>query len=309
MLDLFVSDTLRFAHLLTVAVGFGVAVETETFMFRRRRTAISPGMLSGLDHRHRVILYAVGAMWVTGLALVALRTGFQLSAVTPKLWGKITVVTILSVNAIFVARVALPILAEHKGRRIADLPAAKKSALFSVAGVSAASWLVALALGSSAILKVSPAAVFQIGLPLAYIAGILGANWVGRRLFPCPVAEVAPEADAARPAPATEATAHAVARADSEPAPAQRVRAPKSNDEAGPIPPRQVSSAKPKAKYAAVPRPAVPRSEPRATDLAIAFAPNRRPGAPRLKVDPDEPKSTQAARERLASVLAEMGAR
>ncbi|MEO1239974.1 MAG: hypothetical protein AAFW64_10095, partial [Pseudomonadota bacterium] len=118
MFEILVSDVLRLAHLLAVAVGFGAAVETEIFMLKRRKTIISRGLMSGLGHRHTVILYALGAMWITGLALVALRTGFLLDAFTPKLWAKITVVTILSVNAMFVASVAIPILNGHAGKRI-----------------------------------------------------------------------------------------------------------------------------------------------------------------------------------------------
>ncbi|MDJ1006703.1 MAG: hypothetical protein QNJ13_02670 [Paracoccaceae bacterium] len=283
MFELLVSDTLRFAHLLAVAVGFGVAVETEAFMIRRRRTVISPGMLSGLDHRHRVILWALGAMWVTGLALVALRTGFQLSAFTPKLWAKITVVTILSVNAFFVAEVALPIIAEHKGRPIAALSGPAQSALFSVAGISAASWFVALALGSSAILKVSPADFFQTALPVAYVAGIVGANVIGRKLYEKP-------RSAARRASASAASAKRVPTA---------TRAPKAAPRPAPEDRAPAPSPPPQAAVRKVRQPAATAVEVRASDLAIAFPPKPK-RRPRLQPAPEANPLSGIARQRLA---------
>lgn len=303
--ELFVSDALRFAHLLAVAIGFGVAVETEVYIARRRRTAISPGLLSGLGHRHRVILAALAAMWVTGLALVALRTGFQLADVTPKLWAKIIVVTILSVNAVFVSEIALPILAAHRGRRIGALAPPMRRALFSVAGISAASWLVAFLLGASAILKVAPASVFQTALPLAYVAGILGANIVGIRLFaPTPAAAsparqprplAAPRHAPGRPAsPVTAPTDELGHDAHPVPGPAPNP-APQENPARSPAPKRK----------RAIARRAPAEAGPRASDLAIAFPPKPGRGG-RLKPGPAENPAHLAARERLAEIAADL---
>ena len=305
MFELFVSDALRFAHLLAVAVGFGVAVETEVYMARRRRTAISPGLLSGLGHRHRVILAALAAMWVTGLALVALRTGFQLADVTPKLWAKIIVVTILSVNAVFVSEIAMPILAAHRGRRIGALPAPRRRALFSVAGISAASWLVAFLLGASAILKVAPASVFQTALPLAYVAGILGANIVGTRLF-------APTPAAALPARQTQPLAAPALKPARSIGPVPRASEENAHPDPGPTvdaAPQETPLRSPARKRKrSVVHWGSAEAGPRASDLAIAFPP--KPGrGPRLKPGPAENTTHPVARKRLAKVAADLGAR
>lgn len=310
MFDLLVSDALRLAHLLAVAVGFGVAVETEAFMLKRHRTKISPGLMSGLSHRHMVILYALGAMWVTGAALVALRTGFVLSEFTPKLWAKVTVVTILSVNAALIAGVAMPILASHAGHRISALPKSARRALFAVAGISATSWLVAMLLGSSVLLKTGPAIWFQWALPAAYILGVLIANLVGQHLYaprfvtgaetvsePArPMVEPTPQAatKAPRPAPPRAAVTHTL----------EAAQTPKSIAASGPSP------AAPKRKPARKLKP--PKIELRASDLAIAF-PQKPSGRPRLKPDPNVPpaqrQSQLAARERLLDVAAELTAK
>lgn len=340
MFDIIVSDLLRLAHLLAVTVGFGVAVETEIFMLKRRRTTVSPGMMSGLRHRHSVILYALGAMWVTGAALVALRTGFLLDAFTPKLWAKIIVVTILSVNAMFVAQVAMPILADHTGQRISALPVTARRALFAVAGISATSWLVALLLGSSALLKTSPAWLFQSALPIAYVIGILIANVAGQNLYATrkegrakPTAFALPKLKRrARPAPKSQApkarrpappraavTKPLPAAPKPEPAMVMRTKSPM-------VSPAVVAQAVPEAyaentttavtkpqqrKRAPAKKVQTPKVEMRASDLAIAF-PQKLKRQPRLKPDPQAraPLSPAqvAARERLVEVAAELAA-
>lgn len=337
MFDLLVSDSLRLAHILAVAVGFGVAVETEIFMLKRRRTTISPGLMSGLDHRHTVILYALGAMWVTGAALVALRTGFLLDAFTPKLWAKITVVTILSVNAMFVARVAMPILADHAGQRISALPVTAQRALFAVAGISATSWLVALVLGSSVLLKTAPGWLFQSMLPVAYVLGILIANVVGQRLYapsmqrrskPATVAKQGtlavadPVAKAAatkarRPAPPRAAVTvplPAAPKPGAEPvvhANAPKITRDRAVEAAPDLPAPNTGAPPPVRKRKAARKLQTPQVEVRASDLAIAF-PQKLKRKPRLRPDPDAAPALSpaqvAARERLVEVAAELTA-
>lgn len=306
MFEILVSDLLRYSHLLAVAVGIGVAVETETYMYRRRRTKISPGMMTALEHRHRVILAALGVMWVTGLALVALRTGFQLSAFTPKLWAKITVVTLLTINAVFVSQVALPVMLSHIGKPIAALPRQAQSAIFSVAGISATSWLAALALGSSAFLKVASAPLFQSGLPVAYIAGIFAANYVGRRLF---AGQTTPRTSRAAP---TQKGVERIA-----PAPAtQPVAAPATRQAAAPVSKPATTPSAPVRSKPEVPvakpqrRPApTPAVTVRASDLAIAF-PQKLKRQPRMKPAQHEVARLQSAsRADLRQIAAELGGR
>lgn len=340
MFDIIVSDLLRLAHLLAVAVGFGVAVETEIFMLKRRRTTVSAGMMSGLKHRHSVILYALGAMWVTGAALVALRTGFLFDAFTPKLWAKVTVVTILSVNAMFVAQVAMPILADHAGQRISALPVTAQRALFAVAGISATSWLVALLLGSSVLLKTSPAWLFQSALPVAYVLGILTANVVGQHLYATrkdcrtkPAAFALPKLKrrpspppkphapkAKRPAPPRAAVTRPLPTAPKpEPAGSKQSKAP-DLPPAKPVTATRDALAEKTATAATKPQQRkrapekklkTPNLEVRASDLAIAF-PQKLKRQPRLKPDPQAgpPLSPAqvAARERLVEVTAELTA-
>ncbi|MEO1239975.1 MAG: hypothetical protein AAFW64_10105 [Pseudomonadota bacterium] len=263
---------------------------------------------------------------------------FLLDAFTPKLWAKITVVTILSVNAMFVASVAIPILNGHAGKRISALPRTARRALFAVAGVSAASWLMAMVMGSSVLLKTAPAWLFQSALPLSYVLGIVIATLVGERLYARPMAarsQSAPFAQSARkPAPTPDV--HAPAAKARRPAPpraavtvlspgapppdrsgvarhmpGEALRTPPATSPAKQ--PSQHADPAPVAAQARKRPPAAkikpPKVELRASDLAIAF-PQKLKRGPRLKADPDGAtgqRSAQAVtRARLLDVAAEL---
>lgn len=108
-------------------------------------------------------------MWASGIALVYLRTGFDLDNFSPKLIAKIIVVAILSVNAWIINVHAMPVLAQNVGRNPLSLSTWGLLQLSVVAGVSTASWLLGLALGSSVILKTAGATVFMYLLPFGYL--------------------------------------------------------------------------------------------------------------------------------------------
>ncbi|MEM8632509.1 MAG: hypothetical protein AAGF74_14835 [Pseudomonadota bacterium] len=186
MLTTLVSDLTVFAHLVTVAFGMGIALQTELVMLRNRRKPLDDEILNKLSRRHDLVLFALVGLWATGLALVGLRTGFDVSTMSPKLWTKLAVVSLLTGNALLIGLIALPILNQGIGLRIGELEFTERVTIFTVAGISTTSWFVALALGSSALLKVAPAEFFFVALPIAYAGGILSALGLGLVLFSAP---------------------------------------------------------------------------------------------------------------------------
>ena len=108
------------------------------------------------------------AMWITGLILIGIRTGFVLSNFSPKLISKLVTVGILTANAALISRFAMPIIRAARGRSILWLPRQTKLGLAIIGAISSASWLLALAMGSSKVLAASSASVFLVLLPLAY---------------------------------------------------------------------------------------------------------------------------------------------
>ncbi|MEM9318347.1 MAG: hypothetical protein AAGA70_05005 [Pseudomonadota bacterium] len=183
-MDTIFVDLVRYGHLLTIAVGLGsAAIADFAAISGLRRDAIADP-LPVLLLSHRLIWPALIGMWLTGLALIGIRTGFQIEAFSPKLFAKLTVVTILTLNAHAIGRWAMPLLTRARARTGLSSTELWLGAL--IGGVSAASWLLALAMGSSAFLAEAPAALFLVLLPLAYGCAILIAWLVLGRLQPAP---------------------------------------------------------------------------------------------------------------------------
>ncbi len=92
----------------------------------------------------RLVSWALLALWMSGLVLIGIDTGFAPDVILerPKLLAKLSVVLILSVNGWALHRWAFPVLAspQETPQKAAGLPAL-------LGGVSSASWLFAAFLG------------------------------------------------------------------------------------------------------------------------------------------------------------------
>ena len=137
---------------------------------------IAPRELGLFDDLHRFVVGTLALVWITGLALIWLRTGFQLSEFSPKLFSKLIVVTVLTLNATAIGAFALPLMRTRMGAVPLHFSLSQKLTLGTVAAVSTASWLLALSLGGS---KVLAASGWDILVPLlagAYSGAILLAG-------------------------------------------------------------------------------------------------------------------------------------
>jgi hypothetical protein len=176
-------DVARFAHVLCIAVGFGAAFLADYQIARQLARPVDERMLHLVDLCHDVIWKIVIGMWITGLILIQIRTQFVLANFTPKLVSKLIVVGILTVNSGLISRVAMPLLRRARGQSLLALPLGSRLTLAVIGAVSSASWLLAMAMGSSKVLAASDGSVFVILLPLGYLAAIALAVGVMARLY------------------------------------------------------------------------------------------------------------------------------
>lgn len=176
-MDTILVDLVRYGHLLAVAVGLGAAAMADYAAFTGLRRKVSDEFLSILHAAHKMIWPALIAMWVTGIVLIGIRTGFQLQAFSPKLFAKLFVVTALTVNAVMIGRHGMALIARQGGLKALTAKEMQLAAIMG--GVSSASWLFALALGSSRFLAASPAPLFLVLVPVAYA----GAIFVSERML------------------------------------------------------------------------------------------------------------------------------
>jgi hypothetical protein len=172
------TDIFRFSHILVVAIGFGAAALADFHSLTRIHRKVDANLLTTLHSCHKLVWAMLAMMWVTGLILVFIRTGFVLENFTPKLFSKLLTVAILTANATAISAFAMPVVEASIGRSLLTLPLGTKTRLAVIGAVSAASWLMAMAMGVSKVLAASSWPVFVVAIPAVYAVTMGGVALV-----------------------------------------------------------------------------------------------------------------------------------
>jgi hypothetical protein len=85
-------DAARYAHILAVAAGFGAAFLADFHMLSRLNRPVDDRLMVTLHLCHSIVSKAVIAMWITGIIMIGIRTGFVLENFSPKLFSKLLTV-------------------------------------------------------------------------------------------------------------------------------------------------------------------------------------------------------------------------
>ncbi|MFO1091403.1 MAG: hypothetical protein U1E46_17655 [Hyphomicrobiales bacterium] len=176
-------------HLLGFGLGAGVALLLDLYIFSRLR---SVGRLTGDEARlcrfaaHTVSI-GLGLLWTSGLAFLAIYWVSQPEALfNPKLWAKITVVSVLTVNGAFLHRFVFDRMDPVRGwSPYAATDAAQRTRMAALATVSIASWMTATLFGTvkelNYVVPFAPLlAVYALVLTLSFV-GVVGLQaWANR---------------------------------------------------------------------------------------------------------------------------------
>jgi hypothetical protein len=146
-------DCLRALHLICFAAGMGTAIYHDFLTLRSFRSVISLRDIHAMEALHRWVAVAFGGLWLTGLALLYVRTSFDMLLFSPKLWVKIGIMLLMTGNALILSRLVLPILKQHVGRPMSSLPVGQLLTMGVLAAVSMFCWTSGMVLGSSQYLK------------------------------------------------------------------------------------------------------------------------------------------------------------
>jgi hypothetical protein len=165
---LLVRQALLFAHLVAFAIAFAEIARGDLRLLRE------PVLdLDALERTARVASLTLLALWLTGLGLVALDTGFDPVAIAarPKLVAKLLVVTVLTGNGILLHRFAFPSLAARSGQSRTSV-----ALIAALGAISSVSWTYAAFVGSARLIASSMSleaflALYGIGL----LAGVTTA--------------------------------------------------------------------------------------------------------------------------------------
>lgn len=127
---------------------------------------IDSNEILGLTRIHTWIALAFGGLWVTGIALIYIRTAFDISSFSPKLWLKIGVMVFMVWNAREIGKKIIPLLNNNVGAALIDLPASQLVSATQLGINSMFCWTVGLVLGSSLAVKT---ATWEFLLPAAIV--------------------------------------------------------------------------------------------------------------------------------------------
>jgi hypothetical protein len=173
---------LKFAHLIALVVGFGCAMLADYLILRQ--AILRPITRQLTDWLHYVSKFAflgLAMLWATGLGLIFIRYLDNPAVLSnQKLWAKIVIVILLSINGIIVHKHALRLVSSRVGRKLFDRRSRPEMmGLSMIAAVSSVSWITPMFLGVATELnnKVS------VGPVLGIYALLVLCAWAFMMLF------------------------------------------------------------------------------------------------------------------------------
>jgi hypothetical protein len=140
----------KIMHLLGLVTGFGGAILTDLMILKN--AILRPLDKQTVQTAHtlsRIVFAGLAILWVTGAVLVYMRVIEDPKVMmNQKIWAKVAIVAILTINGIAVHKFALSHLHARVGKQLFDLGRPGEVAkLTFVAGVSSVSWVVPFVLG------------------------------------------------------------------------------------------------------------------------------------------------------------------
>lgn len=146
-------DIIRVIHLISVALGMGTAMYLDLKSLSRYHVSCTLSQIQDLKYIHKVVSIALVNLWLTGLMLIYIRTSGDLNNFSPKLYTKVLIVVLLTINSTLIHKYVILVLEKTKGKAISKLNLKEKIPILFIASTSAFCWFSALSLGASSVLK------------------------------------------------------------------------------------------------------------------------------------------------------------
>jgi uncharacterized membrane protein len=144
---------LTYIHLLSLASAFGSALVAEHLIFSRSRE-FSRESYDTLIFAARTVTVSLLLLWLTGIGLVIVGyLGDPHYIENQKIWAKVSIVVLMSINGVYIHSRLLPRFAElaHGGRFIRTT--AESARMRFAFAVSLAGWLIAAFYGAAKFLS------------------------------------------------------------------------------------------------------------------------------------------------------------
>lgn len=189
----------RFLHFIGLAVGLGAATVLDLMLMRFFvRGRISEESWTIVNFGAKIVHAGLILLWITGIAFIVQYALFEPVKLTnEKIWAKLVIVSILTINGSFIHSIVLPRIRARIGRSLFDgMSRFQKSAFIVSGAISAASWYAPVALGAFSQLNfVVPATAILMLYALLLVAMTLAMHLVMWAVEPKRPEQNAKEAD------------------------------------------------------------------------------------------------------------------
>lgn len=141
-----IKTLLVYAHLIAACLAVGILLIQDLALAKWQGRAMDSEAVENLQRNSGIVSLALVALWVTGLIIVALgyiETPAYL--MNQKLWAKFSVVSILTINGLFLHFYSFPRLTAPRG--FLGATAVEQFIVLVTAVISLVSWLYACYLG------------------------------------------------------------------------------------------------------------------------------------------------------------------
>ena len=143
---------IKIFHLIGLIMGFGGAVLLDLTIFKHGvLRPISRYTIHQVELLSRFVTWGLILLWGSGIGLIAIGIMSKPEYLTNgKLWAKIAIVVLLTINGVFVHNRVLPVLKEKVGSRLFEFASKREILLLTLVGsVSFVSWTTPFILGKA----------------------------------------------------------------------------------------------------------------------------------------------------------------
>lgn len=175
----YIRTSLRLIHFVGLVLGLGGAVFLDLMLSRYRRQAVSTELVDHVEWISRFVASGLLLLWISGLGFLLLyQVAEPEKLLNPKIWAKVTIVSILTINGFAIHRFVLPLVRQQVGTTLlAGIRSSTKSALIGCGVISTISWSVPVVLGAAPQLNfVVPCEVILAAYGLLLVQAFFIAN-------------------------------------------------------------------------------------------------------------------------------------
>ena len=147
----FIKGGIRIVHFLGLALGLGTATFLDLLMLRFMvRGKVRRSHAQAFEFGTKIVTAGLVMLWISGLSFLLLYWAHDVEKLgNPKIWAKLSIVGVLTANAVYLHALVLPVVQRQVSRPLFQGLGARQSILMLVGGAtSIVSWYVPVALAT-----------------------------------------------------------------------------------------------------------------------------------------------------------------